>query len=232
MRVAYVDMIGGASGNMLLGAFIDAGLELDAVLAQLRSIPVEGWTIDCKRVDRRGVSAIYADVIIPGEDDHHDHPEAHRHPPGRRTLADVLDIYERSGLSATAKRTASRVAARLAEVEAGDRFHAVGQVDAILDIAATCIAVDLLEIRALFCSAFPVGGRLPQETQRLLAGKPTRRENVAGEMVTATGAAILTSLVAEPGVRPAFNPERSGYGAGRSDFPMPNVTRIEIGENV
>lgn len=230
MRVAYVDMIGGASGNMLLAAFVDAGADLNPIVTLLQTIPVDGWTIACERVERRGVPAIYADVVIPGEDDHRDHPEAHRHPPGGRTLSDVLQIYERSALSTSQKQAASRIATRLAQAEGGERFHAVGQVDAILDIAATCIAVELLGIQKLFCSPFPVGLRLPDETRRLLGSAPTRSENIDAEMVTTTGAVILTTLVERPGERPPYATLRRGYGAGRSDFPIPNVTLVEIGE--
>ena len=215
---------------MLLGAFVDAGADFNAIVRTLESIPVEGWTIACERVERRGVSAIYADVVIPGEDDHRHHPQAHKHPPGRRTLGDVLEIYERSALTAAQKQTAARIASRLAEAEGGNRFHPIGQVDAILDIAATCIALELLGVGKLFCSAFPVGRRLPAETAKLLRCAPIRNEVIDAEMVTTTGAAILTTIVETPGVRPSIQSARQGYGAGRSDFPIPNVTRIEIGD--
>jgi uncharacterized protein (DUF111 family) len=223
---------------MLIGAFVDAGASLENIVARLQTLPIGGWTIECTRVTRKSVAAVYVDVTIPGEDDHRDHPDAHRHPPGRRLLRDVLDIFERSSLSPAQKALSRQIAVRLAESEAATlgvglaelRFHAVGQVDAVIDIAGTAIALELLGIERVFCSAFPVGLRLPGETARLLAGAPTRSEKIDAEMVTTTGAAILTTLVAQPGLRPALARTSEGYGAGRSDFPIPNVTRVEVGE--
>ena len=230
MRVAYIDMIGGASGNMLLGAFVDAGLDLDATVTMLQTLSVDGWTIEGKRVERHGIAATYIDVVVPGEDDHVDHAEAHRHPPGRRTLSDVQQIFQRSKLSIAQKVLALRIATRLFEAEGLPNFHPIGQIDAILDIAATCIASEELRIEKFFCSAFPVGYRLPKPTQRLLGSVPARLASINAEMVTMTGAAILTTLVQRPGERPPIVVECEGYGAGRSDFPIPNVTRVEIGE--
>ena len=230
MRAAYFDMLGGASGNMLLGALVDAGGDFNAVVRILETIPVQGWTIACERVERRGQRAIYIDVVVPGEDDHFDHPEAHRHPAGKRTLADVLQLFERSQISSPQREIARRIAERLSRAEGTDRFHPVGQIDAILDIAATCIALEQLGVEQVFCSPFPVGLRSPAATERLLGGAPRRHEEIDMEMVTTTGAAILTTLVARPGERPKLRRSREGYGAGRSDFPIPNVTRVEIGE--
>ena len=220
MRAAFFDLIGGASGNMLFGAFVDAGVDLDEIVKRLKTIPVDGWSIVSERTQRRGVDATYIDVVVPGEDDHHDDPEAHRHPPGRRTLADVIAIFEDSRLSRSQVARAITIAERLAHAESQGTgvarddlpFHPVGPIDAIIDIAATCVAAELLEIGRFFCSRFPAGRHLP-----------------GTDMVTATAAAILSTLVERPGFHPAMQIESSGYGAGRSDFPMPNVTRIDIG---
>ena len=223
---------------MLIGACVDAGADFEALLRALRTLPVQGWQIERTRALRKNIAATYIDVVIPGEDDHHDHPDAHRHPAGRRLLAEILDIFNRSGLSASQKRRACAIAVALAEAEAAARkvpvssapFHPVGQIDAIIDIAGTCISFDLLGVEEVFCSPFPIGGKLPDETARLLCSYPSRNENVAAEMVTTTGAAILCALVREPGRRPVLAMDREGYGAGRSDFVIPNVTRIEIGD--
>jgi uncharacterized protein (TIGR00299 family) protein len=118
-------------------------------------------------------------------------------------------------------------------------FHEIGQIDAILDVAAACVALDLLEIEELRCSPFPIGhgsismehGRYPNPppaTAELLRGFPLRSVDVEGELVTTTAAAILTTL-ASPGPFPELVVERIGYGAGRSDFSIPNVTRVLIG---
>ena len=256
-RVAYVDMIGGAAGDMLLAAFLDAGLDRDALERALRTVVPDGWTLAPARTVKRGIAATFAGLVVPGEDgdaEHHDHDHAHHHDRGgergaahgTRTLADVLDVVARSGLTVRQRDRASAVYRRLADAEAHThgtaaehvRFHEVGQVDAILDVAATCVALDLLEIDELRCSPFPVGhgaiamehGRYPNPppaVAHLLVGWPTRALDVAGELVTPTAAAILTTL-AKPG-RADMTIERIGYGAGRSDFSVPNVTRVLIG---
>jgi pyridinium-3,5-bisthiocarboxylic acid mononucleotide nickel chelatase len=254
VRVAYVEMIGGAAGDMLLAAFLDAGADRAAIEAALRSIVPDGWTLAPQRVVRRGIAATYANLVVPGEDGdavgHHHHDDAggdHRHEGATRTLADVVAIVERSGLTARQRERAVAVYRRLAAAEAQVHgttaetihFHEVGQLDAILDVAATCVALDLLAIDELRCSPFPIGhGSIrmqhgaypnpPPATAELLRGWPTRALDVDGELVTTTAAAILTTL-AVPGARPDLVADRIGYGAGTSDFTIPNVTRITIG---
>jgi uncharacterized protein (TIGR00299 family) protein len=262
MRVAYVDMVGGAAGDMLLAAFLDAGADREALERALRSVVPDGWTLAPERVSKRGIAATYAGLVVPGEDGdvahhhHHDHddPHDHDHPHrqdhdhgGTRMLADVLAIVERSGLTPRQRERASAVYRRLAEAEAHThgttadavRFHEIGQIDAILDVAGVCVALDLLGIDELRCSPFPIGhGSVrmahgaypnpPPAVAHLMIGWPTRAVDVVGELVTPTAAAILTTL-ARPG-RADLTIERIGYGAGRSDFSIPNVTRLIVGE--
>ena len=252
MRTAYVDMVGGAAGDMLLAAFLDAGLDREVLERALRTVVADGWTLAPRRVVKRGIAATFAGLVVPGEDgdaEHHhhdDHSHDHDHG-GTRSLADVLEIVGRSGLTERVRERASAVYRRLSEAEAKThgttaaaiRFHEVGQIDAILDVAATCVALDVLEIDELRCSPFPIGhGSIrmqhglypnpPPATAELLRGWPTRSVDVDGELVTTTAAAILTTL-AVPGPRPDLTVERIGYGAGTSDFAIPNVTRIFIG---
>jgi len=255
MKVAFVEMVGGAAGNMLAGAFVDLGVPLEALESALRTIPVDGWRIETSRAVRRGIASTYLDVVVPGEDvveqahtHTHDHDHHHEGRPTRH-LADVLDIVERSGLSPRVKRQAAAIYTRLAEAEARVHgttverihFHEVGQIDAIIDVAMTCIALEHLGVERLYCSDVPVGngqiamahGRYPNPppaTLELLRGMPMRPVDVRGELVTTTAAAILSTLVERPGVRPAMRVEAIGYGAGRSDFSIPNVTRITVGE--
>lgn len=270
MRIAYVEMIGGAAGDMLLGAFLDLGLDRLAIESALRSVVAVGWTFAPQRVVKRGIAATYAGLVVPGEDgdaDHHHHhgdelhghehvarEHAEHHPPtpaksasGTRTLADVLTIVGSGGLTQRQRERAEAVYRRLAQAEAHVHgvstdtihFHEIGQIDAILDVAGFCIALDLLGIDELRCSPFPIGhGSIrmqhglypnpPPATAELMRGWPTRAVDVAGELVTTTAAAILTTL-ASPGARPDLVVERIGYGAGRSDFAIPNVTRVMIG---
>ncbi|MGH7684239.1 MAG: nickel pincer cofactor biosynthesis protein LarC, partial [Vulcanimicrobiaceae bacterium] len=225
-----------------------AGADAKEIERALRTIVADGWTLEMSRVDRRGVAATYLDFVVPGEDSHHEHPHAHAHPP-QRPLGEILAIVDASGLNADQKKRVHAIFRRLAEAEAdvhGERiedvhFHEVGQIDAILDVAATCVALDMLGVERVFCSPYPLGrgpismhhGNYPNPppaTARLMLGAPTFQADVDGEMVTTTAAAILATFVAQPGTRPAMTWERIGYGAGRSDFPIPNVTRITIGE--
>ena len=252
MNVAYVEMIGGASGNMLLGALLDAGGDRAALEAALRTIPVKGWRSEQRRVSKRGIAATFFDFVIPGEDhDAHAHPHPHEHPHAAgatRTLAGVIETIERSGLTASQKARAGAIYTRLGEAEARVHgttlaqihFHEVGQIDAILDVAGVCILLDQLAVDEVACSAFPIGSgsiamqhglypNPPPATADLLRDAPTYPAPVEGEMVTTTGAAILTTLVRSPGTRPAMRAARIGYGAGSSDFPVPNVLRVSIG---
>jgi len=248
--IAYLELIGGVSGNMLLGALIDAGCDQAQLEATLRTIPVDGWSIERRRVHKLGIAATYFDFVIPGED-HHGAAErlsSGRSAAGRR-LEDVLALVDRSGLSTSQKMRARTVYVRLAEAEAhvhgttveAIHFHEVGATDAILDVAGACIAFDALEVERIFCSSFPLGrgtvsmhhGRYPNPppaTAELLRGAPTFDAGIEGELVTTTGAAILTTLVESAGTRPPMVGRKIGYGAGRSDFPIPNVLRATIGE--
>jgi len=243
MKAVYFDQIGGSSGNMILGALLDAGAPVAALETALRTIPVSGWTLEQTRVVKRGVAATYFDFIVPGEDGH---PGASAH---ARYLDEVLGIVARSGLTVSQKARASAIYQRLGEAEARVHgtnvdqvhFHEVGAVDAILDVAGTCVALDLLGIERVYASAYPLGngeivmqhGRFPNPppaTADLMRGAATRSTDVTGELVTPTAAAILATLVERVGERPAMTFDCHGYGAGRSDFPMPNVVRATIGE--
>lgn len=246
MRVAYVDMIGGAAGDMLMAAWVDAGVAVADLEHALRTVVATGWELTLDRVDRAGISALHLDLVIPGEDDHA-HGHAGRHGRAYR-LRDILAIVERSGLSARQIGRASAIYRRLAAAEARVRgadadevtFHDVGQVDAILDVAGTCVALDLLGIEELRCSPFPIGYGLARTAHGafanpgpaaldLMRGFPLRPLDVEAELVTVTGAAILSTLAA-PGAAYEMTLERVGYGAGRRNFAVPNVVRVLIGE--
>jgi uncharacterized protein (TIGR00299 family) protein len=248
VKTAYIEPIGGASGNMLLGAFVDAGAELAAIERALRTIPVGDWQLVYRRVEKRGIAATFVDFDIPGDHRHDSYP-SHAVDHHGRPLRDVLALVDRSGLSESQKARATAIYTRLGEAEARVHgssveqihFHEVGAVDAVLDVAASCIALDLLEIDDVVCAPFPIGSGVirsehgtypnpPPATWELMRGFATFDGGVAAEMVTPTGAAILTTLCSAAARRPAMAVERVGYGAGSSDFPIPNVTRISIGE--
>ena len=190
--------------------------------------------------------------MIPGEDDRaHDAHGHHVHDHGRalhaHRLDEILAIVERSGLTRRQIERASAIYRRLAEAESrvhgtevdSVHFHEVGQLDAILDVAGTCVALDLLGIEELRVSPFPLGhglakmhhGTYPNPgpaALELMRGWPVRATDVEAELVTTTGAAILTTL-GTPAQRVDMTLERIGYGAGRKDFAIPNVVRVSIG---
>jgi len=269
MNIAYFDCFAGASGNMILGAFVDAGLPLESLERELRKLPVSGWTMRAEAVTKRGIGATYIDVQVPGED--HDHSSLRssrsakadrsklraadrsksksgdRHK-AHRKLADILDILRAARFAPDVEKTARAMYVRLGEAEARVHrmpvediaFHEVGQIDAIVDIAGAALALHLLGIDEVYCSPLPSGGgsihsahgRLPSPPPavvELLRDKPTYRVEVDGELVTPTGAAIL-STIANFDVGPPTIVRRVGYGAGRSDFPFANVLRVSIGE--
>jgi len=257
MRIAYFDCFAGASGNMILGALVDAGLSIDALERELRRLPVDGWSMKASTVRKQGLGALYLDVHVPGEDhDRHDHDHArehergHDHSHGHRSLADVLRIVRAAGFPAAVEKAASAIYHRLGEAEARAHrvpieeiaFHEVGQVDAIVDIAGAAVGLYLMGVERVFCSAIPCGrgfieashGRMPSPspaTMDLLRGAPTYDVDVDGELVTPTGAAILTTIASfEP--RPPMTVRSIGYGSGRSDFPFPNVLRVTIGDTI
>jgi uncharacterized protein (TIGR00299 family) protein len=251
MSVALFDAFGGASGNMILGAVVDAGLRLDELEHELRKLPVQGWTIRTNGVHKCGIGALYLDVDVPGEDEsgfneralaHHHEGHAHR------SLADVLEIIRSARYPAAVEAKAIAIYERLAAAEARVHrvpveqiaFHEVGQVDAIVDVAGAVLGLHLLGVDAVYCSPLPCGrgtiraahGAMPSPspaTMDLLRDVPTYAVDLDAEMVTPTGAAILTTI-ASFGLRPPMTIDRIGYGAGRSDFPFANVLRISIGE--
>jgi len=255
MSIAYFECFGGASGNMILGALVDAGVSVTALERELRRLPVSGWKMQVRETHKRGLGASYLDVDVPGEDGHqHAHvgdPHAHvgePHAHAHRSLNEVLRIVRGPGYPPHVENMAMRIFERLAQAEARVHripveeiaFHEVGQVDAIVDVTGVALALDLARIDAVFCSPLPCGrgsiesahGVFPSPapaTLELLRGAPTYDVDLAAEMVTPTGAAILTSI-AKFSQRPAMTIDRIGYGAGRSDFPFPNVLRVCIGE--
>jgi uncharacterized protein (TIGR00299 family) protein len=224
---------------MLLGAIVDAGVEVSDLARQLRTLRLDDYELEARKVTRAGLAATQAIVTVSVDQ-----------PP--RTLADVLGVIRASALPEADKERGSRVFQRLAEAEAkvhGEtvetvHLHDVGAVDAIVDVIGTVVGLRLLEVEGLLSSALPVGGgevegphgTLPvpaPATLELLAraGAPLRQEGGRRELVTPTGAAIVTTLARFD--RPEMTLERVGYGAGSRDIEgRPNVLRLWIGESV
>ncbi|HEY7652436.1 MAG TPA: nickel pincer cofactor biosynthesis protein LarC [Methylomirabilota bacterium] len=239
MRVGYFDCPSGASGDMILGALVDAGAPFDALTRELAGLGLKGYRLERQEVMKAGFRATKVDVHVD-EGGHH-HPE--------RTLAAILGLIEGGRLAPPVQERAARIFRRLAEAEARVHgttvervhFHDVGAVDAIVDVTGACIGLHLLGIEAVHVGALPVGGgfvqgphgRIPvpgPATAELLKGFPTIDTGVRRELVTPTGAAVLTTLAAGAGAMPAMHVRAVGYGAGTMDLDTPNVLRLFVGE--
>jgi hypothetical protein len=237
MKTLYFDCFAGASGDMILGAMIAAGVEPQALLAQLSLLNVDGYSIHFETVDRSGISATSAQVQTPSE-------HGHRH------LSHILKIIYDSQLPAGVKDRAAKVFSRLAEAEARVHnepvervhFHEVGALDAIIDVVGAAICFDLAGIERFVCSPLHVGsgsidmdhGRFPvppPAVAELLKGAPVYSTDIKGELVTPTGAAIIATVCSEYGPLPKMELQQTGYGAGTRQYEkFPNVLRVLIGE--
>jgi uncharacterized protein (TIGR00299 family) protein len=238
MKTLYFDCFAGASGDMILGALIAAGVEPAAFKEQLALLGVPGYAIDFESVDRSGISATYARVQTA-------HEHAHRH------LSDILKIIYDSRLSESVKDRAAKIFSRLAEAEARVHnqpidqvhFHEVGALDAIVDVVGAAICFELLGIERFASSALQVGsgtiemdhGRYPvppPAVAELLKGVPFYSTDIAGELVTPTGAAIITTVCTDYGPIPRMKLQQAGYGAGTRQYEkFPNVLRVLIGDD-
>ncbi len=238
MRIAYLDCASGVSGDMMLGALIDAGVDLAAVQAGIDSLGLPSCRLMTKEVTKCGFRALQLTV-------EHEPEHVHRH------LNDIVEMIDASNLTPAQRKLALQIFHQLAKAEAKVHgtpiekvhFHEVGAVDSIADIVGSAIAWDLLAVDRVVCSAIPTGtgfvniahGRcaIPAPaTGELLKGVPLAASGVQGELTTPTGAAIVATLVNEFGNLPAMEITTLGYGAGQCDFEQPNLLRLFVGETI
>ena len=236
-RIAYFDAFSGISGDMTVGALIDAGASAEAVIESLNALAT-GARCEVEKTIRGGLTAskfrVHLDPL----------PALHRH------LQHILEMIDRAAISPNAKTNAAAVFQKLGQAEAGVHgvpikrvhFHEVGAADSIADIVGACVALDLLGINEVHCSAINVGsgtvntehGLLPvpaPATARLLEGKPVYARGPEMELTTPTGAALAATLARTFGPLPAMRITSIGYGAGDRDFKQhANVLRVLIGE--
>lgn len=237
MKLAYFDCIGGASGDMLLAALMDAGAAEPAVRAAIAALALPGVEVRFER-GQKGPFAVTLTTVTPPR------AETHRH------LKDLLAIVDAAPLSAALKTKAAQILRRLTEVEAQIHnepveqvhLHEVGGDDTLVDIVGVLAALETLAVKQIFVSPLPLArgfiqsahGLLPLPAPATLAqltNVPVRYvEAVDAELVTPTGAALLTSLADGYGGFPPFTLQKIGVGAGRRDLPFPNVVRVWLGE--
>ncbi len=241
MKIAYFDPFSGASGDMILGALIDAGLPLSDLTRELGKIPLEGYGISAGQAGQHGIYGTR--VVVDVQEDVHS-----------RTWADIREIIAGSELDDPVKAASTRIFEGLAIAEAKVHastpdhvhFHEVGGVDAIVDICGACIGLALLGVEAVYSGPPQAGsgfansahGLIPvpaPATVELLAAAQVRiatpipaMRDAPAELLTPTGAAILTTLATFE--RPSFAPSAIGYGFGQKELPWPNALRVWIGE--
>lgn len=240
MKVAYLDVFVGISGDMALGALIDAGADLVRLREALGALPIDNWRLDAQEVFKAGIRATKVTVSVPNE--------SVGSPPHRRYIQ-LVELIQASRLPREVTEQSLAVLRTVAEAEAAVHgvsveevhFHELGGLDTLIDIVGTVLGLRLLGVEKLYCSALPVSrgyvetahGRLPvppPAVAEMLKGHPTFPVDVAGETVTPTGAALALTLSHRIGAFPAMTVEAVGYGAGSKDFPgQPNILRLWVG---
>jgi len=238
MKTLYFDCFAGASGDMILGALVAAGVDPDRLGDQLALLGVEGFSVRFETVNKSGLSANHAHVETA-------HEHKHRH------LSDIRKIIDDSQLSEGVKQRSIAIFTRLAQAEAlvhnepieHVHFHEVGALDAIVDVVGAAICFEMLAIKRFVCSPIHVGsgtvemahGRFPvppPAVTELLKGVPFYSTELKGELLTPTGAAIITTVCKEFGPIPQLRVQGTGYGAGTRDYEnFPNVLRVMVGES-
>ncbi|MCR4441719.1 MAG: nickel pincer cofactor biosynthesis protein LarC [Peptococcaceae bacterium] len=253
MKTAYFDCFSGASGNMIIGAFLDAGVPLAELEKELAGLDLDGeYKLVARPVIKSGLRATYFDVELAGHHHNHvgggknhGHRSVNRH---HRNYPEIRALIESSRLSPAVKSLSLEILRRLGEAEAkvhgcdlqDVHFHEIGAVDTIIDITGAAFCLYYLGIEKICSSPLNVGsgmikcahGHMPvpaPATAELLIGSSFYSTSIRGELLTPTGAAIITTLTREFIPLPALTVETISYGAGTWDLEIPNVLRLFIG---
>ncbi len=236
MKIAYFDCFSGISGDMILGALIDAGLDLKELDLELRKLKISGFKLKAEKTEKLGISGTKFKVDVT---EHH----VERH------LKDMIEIVDQSDLSDDVKNLSKKIFKELATVEAKIHnknieeihFHEVGGLDSIVDVIGSAIGIEKLGIEGVHSSKVHVGtgfvecehGTIPvpaPATLELLKEIPIYSKGIKAELVTPTGACILKTLSKSFGIMPEMKMKKIGYGAGSRDLEIPNLLRVYIGE--
>lgn len=238
MKVAYFDCFSGISGDMTVGALLDAGLKIETLEKELKKLGLTGYQLVVNKVVKKGIYATQFKVKIKEEG-------------VERRFKDILTILEKSKLDEEIKKETKKIFFNIAQAESKihqkdiDKihFHEIGGLDSIIDITSAVIGIKTLGIEEIHSSVLPVGkgfvkcahGVIPlpaPATLELLKNIPTYSGGIESEMITPTGAAIISTLSKSFGKRPLMKIEKIGYGAGEKEFTIPNLLRVSIGEKV
>ena len=256
MKVLYFDCFAGAAGDMILGALLDAGLPFEELKRALGSLAVEGWEVSVDRVIKTGVAATKfrvhehahqgSGIGDQGSGHHH-----HHHDHGHHSLAEIFAAIKRSALSDTGKARAVAMFRRLGEAESAIHgipidqihLHEVGALDSIIDIVGAVFAIEWFKADRIVASPINVGSGMVRTehgvfpvpapaTVSLLKNAPVYSSGIQSELLTPTGALILTEFASAFGPIPPMTIEKVGYGAGDRELKeTPNVVRVLIGES-
>lgn len=222
---------------MILGALVALGMKREKLIEQIRLLNIADFEIEFTTKNKSGISAVHAEVKIAEE-------EKHRH------LSEIQKIINDSKLSDSVKNNSVKIFTRLAEAEAKVHgiesekvhFHEVGAMDAIIDIVGACVGFELLEIERFVCSKIHVGSGFvnmahgkfpvpPPAVAELLQNIPIYSTEIEGELITPTGAAIISTVCDEFGAIPNLKISKTSYGAGTREYEnFPNVLRLFLGE--
>ncbi|MCJ7814164.1 MAG: nickel pincer cofactor biosynthesis protein LarC, partial [Candidatus Atribacteria bacterium] len=232
------DCFSGISGDMTVGALLDAGFKIETLEKELKKLGLSGYQLEVSKVLKKGISATQFKVKIKEKG-------------VERRFKDILIILEKSKLDEEIKNETKKIFFNIAQAESKihqkdiDKihFHEIGGLDSIIDITSTVIGIKTLGIKEIYSSALPLGkgfvecshGIIPvpsPATLELLKNIPTYSGGIESEMITPTGAAIISTLAKSFGERPLMKIERTGYGAGEKEFSIPNLLRVSIGEKI
>jgi len=238
MKIAYFDCFSGISGDMTVGALLDAGLKIEILEKELKKLGLSGYWLEVNKVLKKGISATQFKVKIKEER-------------VERRFKDILTILEESKLDEEIKKETKKIFFNIAQAESKihqkdiDKihFHEIGGLDSIIDITSVVIGIKTLGIEEIHSSALPMGkgfvkcahGVIPvpaPATLELLKNIPTYSGGIESEMITPTGAGIISTLAKSFGKRPLMKIERIGYGVGEKEFTIPNLLRVSVGEKI
>jgi pyridinium-3,5-bisthiocarboxylic acid mononucleotide nickel chelatase len=238
MTILYFDCFSGIAGDMVLGALLDLGVDQKYLKNELKRLHLSGYRIDVKQVESNHIAAVDVDVVVKDEQHH-------------RSLSDIITLLRKSTLPADVKDLSQKIFYNLAEAEAAVHridveqvhFHEVGAVDSIIDIVGSVICITSLDVDTIYCSPLPLGsgfvscahGLLPlpaPATVELLKDVPVYSVDRKQELVTPTGAAIITTIASGFGQMPSMKISKIGYGSGKIKSEYPSLLRVYLGEPI
>lgn len=236
MKVVYFDCFNGISGDMVLGALFDLGLDKSLWDRELSKLRISGYTVKVEKKRKGPLIGTDVDIIVEDK-------VSHRH------AKEILDMVKNSSLDDDIKEKSLKILTRIAEAESSIHnepleevhLHELGGIDTIVDVVGTVIGLKLLGVERVYSSPLPLGegfintahGKLPvpaPATAELLKGVPVYSNGMKGELVTPTGAGIISTLSYSFGQIPPITIEKIGYGAGKKEFSIPNMLRAIMGE--